>query len=177
MNLWMAALLDGMECEWNLIEFTREIRAENTGTLVGRHKKEFAVFFKVNDDQMDVETISRLWKSFAGERFARACVVFKQLSPGDANGVAVYWGLKKEDVREMLREQNEPPTISPEKPGKSSITIEMRVDGVEDAINKLKVLEAQLHGAKMMVEKISTAIDGLQMQLENKIKSFERPDR
>lgn len=60
---------------------------------------------------------------------------------------------------------------------RDALNVTVSVDGIDDAIHKMKVLEAQLHGAKMMVDKISAAIDGLQMQLDNKIKSFERPDR
>ena len=177
MNMWMAAVMDGIECEWPLIEFSREIRAENTGTMIGRHEKNFATFFNVDDDRMDVETMSRLWKSFADERAEKAFMYFERINPDEVKAIAAYWGINREELESMLSEREEPQVISPEKPGKSFITVEMRVDGVEDTIRKLKVLEAQLHGAKMMVEKISAAIDGLQMQLDNKIKSFERPDR
>ena len=60
---------------------------------------------------------------------------------------------------------------------RGTLGMTISIAGVDELIHKLTVLEAQLHGAKIMVDKISAAIDGLQMQLDNKIKSFERPDR
>lgn len=60
---------------------------------------------------------------------------------------------------------------------RGTLGMTISIAGLDELIRKLTVLEAQLHGAKMMVGKISTAIDELQMQLDNKIKSFERPDR
>ena len=60
---------------------------------------------------------------------------------------------------------------------RNTLDVTVSIEGMDELIRKLKVLDAQLHGAKMMVEKISTAIDGMQMQLDNKIKSFSRPDR
>lgn len=59
----------------------------------------------------------------------------------------------------------------------NGIELTVSVQGLEEAVIQLRLLEAQLHGVKYQAERIEAAIDSLQLKLENKIEGFSRLDR
>ena len=54
------------------------------------------------------------------------------------------------------------------------IELTVSVQGLEEAVNQLRLLEAQLHGVMYQAERIKAAIDSLQLQLQSKIEGFSR---
>lgn len=62
-------------------------------------------------------------------------------------------------------------------PIRDVIELAARVEGIDEAIYRLKILEAQLHGVQSMATKVGEAIDNLQLKLENRIATLARPDR
>ena len=54
------------------------------------------------------------------------------------------------------------------------IELTVSIQGLEEAVKQLRLLEAQLHGVMYQTERIKAAIDSLQLQLQNKIEGFSR---
>ena len=97
------------------------------------------------------------------------------LPDGRASSYAEMLGVDEDALRSMAGIVYDDGDKSEKTAGR--IVLEASIEGIHEAVELLKVLEAQLHGARAQTEKIGAAIDALQLKLENRIESVRRPDR
>ena len=177
MKLWSAVMTcskNGEEGQRLLIEFVKVIREVGHGVMIGRREEAMAIFFAVKDDETDAYVLQGMWERFKAARGASEYVAFDRIdTDGRVSSVATYWGVNAGGLQEMCNACREHERESE----KMALELTVSVEGIEEAVKLLKVLEAQLHGVMYQTERIKAAIDSLQLQLQNKIEGFSRPDR
>ena len=182
MKLWSVGVdvsgEDAEERKFYLQKAVVKIRAFEPGVLIGNKNGLHNVIFaedkaETSDDLID--TIEgHMARAGAVDTQVYACEILRDADwPGIAEALGVDEGNLKDIAKAVYDTKYAP--IAKKKP--DGITLQVSVEGVEEAVKQMKVLEAQLHGLKYQAERVEAAIDRLQLKLENKIEGFSRPDR
>lgn len=191
MKLWLVEMAippddDGM-AEKVFIQYILRIKEDGLGWLRGRrHEGKICSALVALSDACSEPSVNKGWECHWAERTDSArrempYVMAMTVRPGcDVTSLCRYFGVNSELAEAMMAQcygNKDRPMIAPERPGRDCITMTVSVDGIDEAIRQLKVLEAQLHGVRAQTEKIGAAIDALQLKLENRIESVRRPDK
>ena len=164
-----------------LLRAVKQIRELGPGTLMGTNENTFNVVFAEDKARCKDGLISEITLRMKAEG-ARIVSVYACEIQRDAEWpeIAELLGIDAEALKSAARtcygEIGEPGAKYGE-PVRDTIELVAHVEGIDEAIRLLKILEAQLHGVQSMAAKIGEAIDGLQLKLENRIAALARPDR
>lgn len=148
------------------------------GALCGTKNGMYNVIFAEDKAETPSDLIETIWEYMAqhgaGDMRVHACEILKD---ADWPEIAEALGVDERELKvmaQMVYDTKHAPIAMKKHDG---ITLQVSVEGVEEAVKQMKVLEAQLHGLKYQAERVEAAIDRLQLKLENKIETLSRPDR
>lgn len=185
MKLWSVGMgIDGMGEPIRKVALLRavgQIREFGPGTLTGTNNSMFNVVFAADaaEDMDDLITGIRLRMKAegVGDIPVYACELPRDT---DWTEMGRMLGIDADALKAAATAcyvGNELPKAARGEVIRDVIELAAHVEGIDEAIYRLKILEAQLHGVQSMAAKVGKAIDNLQLKLENRIATLARPDR
>ena len=174
MNLWSVGIvLDEPDLEIRkerILQAVTKERAFGPGTLTGSTNGYYSVIFGSSAATAD-ELLARIRKNLALNGSGDINVFAHKLRPQEDWAVeAEALGVDADALESTARLVYEDATACKLKT--HCIEMLVSVEGFDEAIKLLKILEAQLQNVQGQAERISQAIDALNLKLESRIKGM-----